>query len=56
VKLGAYGLLLAVMLGVGAAVGAAVGPIDVGGKTADHTEQSPTTPAIAPHTDGHSDD
>ena len=30
-KLGAYGLVLAAMLGGGAAIGAAAGPIDVGG-------------------------
>jgi hypothetical protein len=36
-KLGAYGLLLAGVLGGGAAVGAAAGPIDVGGgESADH--------------------
>ncbi len=39
-KLGAYGLLLAAMLGGGAAVGAAAGPIDVGGSpTHDTTEE-----------------
>jgi hypothetical protein len=35
VKLGAYGLALAAVLGLGAAVGAAAGPIDVG-ETASH--------------------
>ena len=33
VKLGAYGLALVVVLGVGAAVGTAAGPIDVGGSS-----------------------
>ena len=37
-KLGAYGLLLAAVLGGGAAVGAAAGPIDVGGDSAAHGE------------------
>jgi hypothetical protein len=40
VKLGAYGLLLAAMVGGGAAVGAAAGPIDVGGSPA-HTTTEP---------------
>lgn len=39
-KLGAYGLLLAAMVGGGAAVGAAAGPIDVGGSPShDSTEE-----------------
>jgi hypothetical protein len=37
VKLGAYGLALAAVLGVGAAVGAAAGPIDIGGAGAGHS-------------------
>jgi len=38
-KLGAYALLLAAVLGGGAAVGAAAGPIDVGGDTHDESRQ-----------------
>jgi hypothetical protein len=38
-KLGAYGLTLVAMLGVGAAVGAAAGPIDVGG-SASHSDNA----------------
>lgn len=37
-KLGAYGVLLAALLGVGAAVGSAAGPIDVGG-SAQHDNE-----------------
>ena len=49
-KLAAYGLVLALCLGAGAAVGAAVGPIDVGGAS-DHAPE-PTTPTPVPHS-GH---
>ena len=38
-KLGAYALLLAAVLGGGAAVGAAAGPIDVGGNPSHETHQ-----------------
>lgn len=40
IKLGAYGLLLAAMVGGGAVVGAAAGPIDVGGSPAHGTTQA----------------
>ncbi|MBN2622291.1 MAG: hypothetical protein JXA83_02925 [Acidimicrobiales bacterium] len=54
-KLGAYGAVLAIVLGGGAAVGAASGPIDVGG--ADHDEDrahatDEATEAAEPASDG----
>lgn len=58
-KLGAYGLVLAASLGLGAVVGAAVGPIDVGGDpspavTHGHdTTPADTTPADSAPLDGH---
>lgn len=46
-KLGAYGLILAAMVGAGAAVGSAAAPIDVGGAPTDrpdgHDSTDPTT-------------
>ncbi|MDP1819083.1 MAG: hypothetical protein Q8K58_04215 [Acidimicrobiales bacterium] len=48
-KLGAYGLVLAAVLGGGAVVGAAAGPIDVGGDAPHdtHTEEEPTMPTTS---------
>jgi len=46
-KLGAYGLLLAAVLGGGAAVGAAAGPIDVGRSPAHDTPAMGDMPAAA---------
>jgi hypothetical protein len=55
-KLGAYGVLLAAMFGVGAAVGAAAGPIDVGGTTTHQpTQHTPTTSVEASPHDAHDD-
>lgn len=45
-KLGAYGLVLALALGGGAAVGGAIGPVDTGGE-ADHVEHDPGASAAA---------
>ncbi|HEY9558191.1 MAG TPA: hypothetical protein VIR58_15750 [Acidimicrobiales bacterium] len=47
-KLGAYGLILAVMFGIGAAVGSAVGPLEIGDEPAGH--EAPPTDTEA---DGH---
>jgi hypothetical protein len=48
-KLGAYGLVLAAVLGGGAVVGAATGPIDVGGDAPHdtHTEEDATMPTTS---------
>lgn len=49
VKLGAYGVALLALLGVGAAVGNAAGPIDVGGTTPHDThDDTPDAPDEAP--------
>lgn len=49
-RLGAYGLVLAAALAVGAALGSVAGPIDVGG--GDHADQP--APTVQPHDDeGH---
>nr|MBA3803012.1 hypothetical protein [Acidimicrobiia bacterium] len=44
-KLGAYGLLLAAVLGGGAAAGAIAGPIDVGGSTPHEPAATSELPA-----------
>ena len=48
-KLGAFGRVLALCFGAGAAVGAAVGPIDVGGAPTPAHEPMPQDP----HDGGH---
>jgi hypothetical protein len=51
-KLGAYGVALLALLGVGAAVGGAAGPIDVG-DTHAHDTHNPTTTTTDTHGGGH---
>ena len=47
-KLGAYGIVLAASLGVGAVVGDAVGPIDVGTPSHETDHSDPTGKDQAP--------
>lgn len=55
-KLGAYGAVLAIVLGGGAAVGAASGPIDVAGAGHDDNRAHTTDQAITAATDPANDD
>ena len=53
VKLGAFGLILALCFAGGAALGAAVGPIDVGGSPSHDEPMTPSTSVPAPDDGGH---